>query len=359
MYQSIPDIFNVPICYIYVPIYYVKKDFFNIQKTSLPPRYNFGSDFINEVRIRQNLVIGLSLPTQREVRWVRDRETMEKYAAEKGVAIKVTNADTDAAKQDSQVDELVSQGINILILAPVDSTAASATFEKVKKKGIKVIAYDRIIENSDVDLYVSFNNTVVGELQGRYITRNVPQGRYIILTGDPKDRNSKFYRDGAMEYIQPLVDKGDIRIVTDKAVENWDPKNAYKIVKDTLDVNSNIDAILAPNDAVAGAAIEALKTKDLAGKVVVTGQDADLAAARRIVQGTQAMTVFKDTRQLGKVAIESAIKLANNEPIEISGVVVDVSSILLTPTLVDRQNLNEVLIGSGYLKPEDVYQAEA
>jgi len=334
------------------------KDFFNIQETSLLPRYNFGRDFINETRIRKNLVIGVSLPTQREARWVSDKETMEKYAAEKGVTLKVTNADTDSAKQASQVDDLVSQGIDILILAPVDSAAAAAIFEKVHKKGIKVIAYDRLIENSDVDLYISFNNTTVGELQGRYLTRNVPQGRYIILSGDPKDRNSKFYRDGAMEYIQPLVDKGDIRIVTDKAVENWDPKNAYKIVEDSLAASTNINAILAPNDAIAGAAIEALKTKDLAGKVVVTGQDADLAAARRIVQGTQAMTVFKDTRQLGKVAIESAIKLANNEPIEISGVVVNVSSILLTPTLVDRQNLNDVLIGSGYLKPEDVYKAE-
>ncbi|MEQ8199635.1 MAG: substrate-binding domain-containing protein, partial [Clostridiaceae bacterium] len=251
MYKSIPYIFNVPIYYIYVPSYYVRKDFFNIQETSFLPRYNFGSDFINETRIRKDLVIGLSLPTQREARWVSDRETMEKYAAEKGVTLKVTNADTDSAKQASQVDDLVSQGIDILILAPVDSVAAAAIFEKVHKKGIKVIAYDRLIENSDVDLYISFNNTTVGELQGRYLTRNVPQGRYIILTGDPKDRNSKFYRDGAMEYIQPLIDKGDIRIVTDKAVENWDPKNAYKIVEDSLAANSNINAILAPNDSVA------------------------------------------------------------------------------------------------------------
>ncbi len=117
-----------------------------------------------------------------------------------------------------------------------------------------------------------------------------------------------------MKYIKPLADKRDIKIVTDEAVDNWDPNIAFKIVEDALIANKNkIDAILAPNDAIAGAAIEALQAQGLAGKVAVTGQDAELAAVRRIIQGTQLMTVFKDTRELGKAAIDAAIKLANGE----------------------------------------------
>jgi D-xylose transport system substrate-binding protein len=279
---------------------------------------------------------------------------MESYSRTKGVILKIENADTDVAKQASQVDDLISQGVDILILAPTDSTAAISMIEKAHKAGLKVVAYDRFIENSD--LYVSFDNLKVGELQGKYLTQKVPKGNYIILSGDPKDYNSKYYKDGAMEYIKPLADKRDIKIVTDKAIENWDPKNAFKIVEDSLiSHNNKIDAILAPNDATAGAAIEALKAQGLAGKVAVTGQDADLAAAKRIIEGTQSMTVFKDTRQLGKVAIDSAIKLAKQEAIEINDTIVNVSSILLTPVAVDKNNINEVLIGSGYLKQNEVY----
>ncbi|MEQ8153841.1 MAG: substrate-binding domain-containing protein [Clostridiaceae bacterium] len=349
MYQLIPYIF-------YVPVFYEKDDIFNIN-TALSHEHFSDNYSINEFTMRKKLVVGISLPTLRESRWIRDKETMENYAKEKGINVKIQNADTDEVKQASQVDNMISQGIDTLILAPVNSETASSIIQKAHDAGIKVIIYERFVKNGNEDLFVSFNSTVVGELQGRYLTRHVPRGNYIIMSGDPKDRNSKFYKDGAMEFIQPLADKGDIKIITDKAVENWDPKNAYKIVQDALIANNNkIDAILAPNDAVAGAAIDALKTKGLAGKVVVTGQDADLAAVRRIIQGTQAMTVFKDTRQLSKVAIESAINLANKKPTEINGLAVDMSSILLTPIIVDKFNLSKVLVGSGYYTPAELFK---
>ena len=144
-------------------------------------------------------------------------------------------------------------------MAPTDSLTAANMVEKAHKAGIKVIAYDRIIKNSDIDLYIAFDSTRVGELQGQFLIENVPKGNYIILSGDPDDNNAKLLKEGAMKYIKPLVNKGDIKIVTEQAVDNWDPKNAFKIVEDSLIANKNkIDAILAPNDAIAGAAIEAL-----------------------------------------------------------------------------------------------------
>ena len=349
MYLAIPYTF-------WMPIFYAEEDIFNIKRIVLLQECNCYSGFTNEIIERKKLLIGLALPTQREIRWVRDREAMQIFSEKKGVDLIIENADTDVTKQDSQVDDLISKKVDILILAPVDSVAAIPMVEKAHKAGIPVIAYDRFIDNSD--LYVSFDNIRIGEFQGRFLTQRVPRGNYILMSGDPRDRNSKFYKDGAMEYIQPLIDKRDITIVTDKAIENWNPKNAFKIVQDSLIANNNkVDAILAPNDATAGAAIEALQTQGLdPSNIPVTGQDADLAAARRIVQGTQAMTIFKDTRQLGNVAIDAAIKLANKELIEINETVVNVSSVLLTPVVVTKENLDEVVIKSGYLKQNEVYR---
>ncbi|WP_253199665.1 sugar ABC transporter substrate-binding protein [Clostridium gasigenes] len=286
---------------------------------------------------------------------------MEKYAKTKGITVKVENADNDADKQASQVENLIAQGIDVLILAPVDSLTAATIVEEAHKAGIKVLAFDRIIKNSDLDLYISFDSTRVGQLQAQFLIKQVPKGNYIIMSGDPKDDNAKLFKEGAMDYIKPLVDKGDIKIVTEQAVDNWDPKNAFKIVKDSLIANKNkIDAILAPNDNTAGGVIQALQAKGLVGKIPVAGQDGDLAAFQRIVQGTQLMTVIKDIRELCKAAIDAAIKLANGEVVDINDTInngkIDVPSLLITPIAVDKNNIERVLIDSGYVKKEDVYK---
>jgi D-xylose transport system substrate-binding protein len=345
MYISIPDVF-------FVPIYYLQEDVLNMKKIARLQKYNSYNNFIE----RQNLLIGVSLPTLREARWVMDKETMENYAQSKGIPLRIENADTDAEKQASQVDNLLSQGINILILAPVDSKNAAALVEKAHKARVKVINYDRFIENGNSDLFVAFNHLRAGELQGQFLVRMVPKGNYIIMSGDPRDNNSKLLKEGAMEYIEPLVVTRNIKIVTDKAVDNWDPANAFKIVENSLIANNNnIDAILAPNDATAGAAIEALEAQGLAGKVAVTGMDGDLSAIQRIIKGTQAMTVLKDSREQGRVAIDAAIKLATAQGIDINGMVTNVDAILLTPIAVDKTNVDEVIIKSGYYTKEQVY----
>lgn len=307
------------------------------------------------------IVIGLSLPTQREERWVRDKETMEKYAAEKGIELKVQVTDTDVAQQAAQVENLISQGIDILILAPVDGAASAASVQQAHDAGIKVLSYDRMITDCDVDLYLSFDNVKVGELQGEFITNQVPKGNYIVMSGAPTDNNAKLFKEGAMKFIQPLVDKGDIKIIADQAVDNWEATNALKIVENALTANANqVDAILAPNDGTAGAAIQALAAQGLDSKVPVTGQDSEVSAAQRIVEGTQAMTIFKDTRDVGKASIDAAIALVKGEAVITNGTVnngkIDVPSVLLTPMVVSKENVDKVLIDSGYMKKEDVYK---
>ena len=306
--------------------------------------------------------IGLSLPTQREERWVKDGETMKAAAKAAGIDLRVQVTDNDAAKQVAQCENLISQGVKVLILAPHDASSASVIVDKATKAGIKVISYDRLVTESMADyIYLSFDNVKVGELQGEYITKRVPKGTYVVLAGSPTDNNAKLFRQGAMKYIQPLADKGDIKIVMDQFVKDWQPSEAQKLCEQALTANGNkIDAVLAPNDGTAGGCIQALAAQGLAGKVPITGQDAELAGAIRIVRGTQSMTIFKDTRQLGKKAIELAVDLANGKPVQTNAAVnngkKDVPSVLLTPYVVDKANLDKVLIESGYLTKQAVYK---
>ncbi len=307
--------------------------------------------------------IGLSLPTQREERWVKDRQMMEAEAKKKGVDLRVQVTDNDASKQVAQCENLISQGIKVLILAPHDASSASVIIDKANKASIKVISYDRLVLDSPLDYYyLSFDNLKVGELQGQFLTGKVKKGTYVVLAGSPTDNNAKLFREGAMKYIKPLADKGDIKIVMDQFVKDWQPSEAQKLMEQALTANGNkIDAVLAPNDGTAGGAIQALAAQGLAGKVPITGQDAELSGAIRVAQGTQSMTVFKDTRELGKKAIEMAIDLTEGKPIDTQGRTVfnnkkPIPSVLLEPVIVTKDNLDDVLVKSGYLKKGQVYR---
>jgi len=307
--------------------------------------------------------IGILLPTKQEERWVRDGDVMKEYAQELGVEIDMQYAGQDAATQDSQGKDMLTKGVDVLIIGAVDSGAAASIVDEAAAEDVPVVSYDRLIMGTDnLAVYLSFDNVAVGRLQGEYITKKVPEGKYILMSGSPTDNNAKLFKQGAMEYIQPLIDSGAIEVIDDQPVDEWKPENALKIVENALtSANNEVDAILAPNDGTAGGAIQALAAQGLDGKVPITGQDAELAAAQRIVEGTQSMTIFKDTRELGKAAVDAAIKLAKGEELSaatqtVNNNKVDVPSILLTPYAVDKDNLDELLIDSGFLKKEDVYK---
>lgn len=308
--------------------------------------------------------IGLSLATLQEERWVRDLDRITQECKDRGIELFSQIANMDAAKQQQQCESMLSQGIDVLIIAAHDATAAAAIVEKAKAANVPVISYDRLIMNVDDPnmIYISFDNVAVGGLQGKYITEKVPKGNYVIMSGAPTDNNAKLFKQGAMNFIQPLIDSGAIKVVVDQPVVDWKPDNAMKIMEQALTKASNdVQAVLAPNDGTAGGAIQALAAQGLAGKVPITGQDAELAAAQRIVQGMQSMTVFKDTRNLGTAAVEAALILATGKiPDNANQVVnndkVDVKSILLVPVAVDKANIDKILIDSGYLLKADVYK---
>ncbi len=306
--------------------------------------------------------IGLSIPTQREERWVRDLEQLRAEAGKLGVELLVKVSENDTDRQTAQCSELLDQGISVLILAPHESGAMSAVAEKAASKGVKVIAYDRLILNAHVDLYISFNSLKIGEMQARYLARLAPKGGYVVLAGAHTDHNAPLFRQGAMNVLKPLIERGDIRIVMDRPVPDWLPGAARDLVAEALASNGrNVQAVLAPNDGTAGGAIQALALYGLAGKVPVTGQDADAEAARRIIAGTQSMTVFKDTRQLASAAFGAAMNLASGGRAPSNATMpngkMDVPSLLLETVAVDRNNLGKVLIDSGYLSRSAVYGA--
>jgi D-xylose transport system substrate-binding protein len=200
----------------------------------------------------------------------------------------------------------------------------------------------------------------VGELQARDLSRLVPRGKYVVLAGAPTDNNATLLHYGAMKVLGPLAQRGDIQIVVDQPVQDWEPEEAARLMENAVVMNNGgIQAVLAPNDGTAGGVIKVLAYYKLAGRIPVTGQDAEASAARRIMEGTQSMTVFKDTRQLASAAFGAAMTMANGGKAPANSMVpngkMDVPALLLDAVAVDKDNLAKVLIESGYLTREQVY----
>ncbi|NQX64779.1 D-xylose ABC transporter substrate-binding protein [Paenibacillus alba] len=315
----------------------------------------------NEKWKKKKVVIGLSIDTLLEERWQKDRD-MFKAAVEKlGAQIEVQAANGDDAKQLSQAENLISQGVDVLVVVPHNAEISSAIVEKAHKAGIKVISYDRLIVNSDVDLYVSFDNEKAGELQAKAITAKVPKGNYVLIEGADTDNNAHMFKAGQMNILKPFVENGDITIVFDQSTKEWKPANALANMELALAANhNNIQAVVAANDATAGGVIQALAAQHLAGQIPVSGQDAELAAAQRIVEGTQTMTVYKPIKKLAETAAELAVRMAKGENVhadkKVNNKKIDVPSILLEPIAVDKFNMDETIIADGFHKKEDVYK---
>jgi D-xylose transport system substrate-binding protein len=311
----------------------------------------------------KKLRIGLSMPSQIVERFVRDKDFLVEEAHRRGHEVIVQIADEDPSKQNAQVENLLSQGIDVLIINPHDGESAATAVKEAKKAGIPVVSYVRLVLNSDVDAWVADDFFATGVLQGKYLASHVPKGNYVLLHGAREDYNSVLFYNGAMSVLQPLIKKGDIKVVLDQTAEAWKPSNAMAIVENALTKSNNhVDAVLSPNDGLAGGAIQALSAQGLAGKIPVTGGDAGLDAAKRIAAGTQAMTVYRDIKELAKIGITVAERLAKKQSIKdltksstIDNKFKQVPTVFSPAVAVTRENLDDVLITSGYHKREAVY----
>lgn len=309
-----------------------------------------------------SIKIGLSMDTLQTERWQRDRDYIVAKAKELGAEVLVQVANSNDSLQNSQAENLLTQGVQALIVVPHNGKSAATIVESAKKAGVPVLAYDRLIMDSDLDFFVSIDAVRVGELQAEYLVKRVPKGNYVLIEGAATDNNAHILRKGQMKVLEPLIKKGDIKLVADQWAENWAPESALKIMENALTRNKNkVDAVLASNDGTAGGAIQALIEQKLGGRVPVTGQDADAAACQRIVNGTQAMTIYKSLTEEAYKAAEIAVKLARKEPITEKTVKVnngkkDVDSLLLVPTVVDKANMKETVIKDGFHQHKDVYR---
>lgn len=313
--------------------------------------------------------IGVSIGTLKQERWQREVEMFKAFAKANNVELLVQSAEDDAQKQISQCENLISQGVDVLIVQALDSEGVGSVVGPAHQAGIKVIAYDRLVRNGELDYYVTFDSVKVGEVQAKFVVAKAPKGKYIWLGGGPEDFNAHLVHQGQKNVLQPLIDKGDVKIVLEQWCKGWDPEEALKHTENGLTLAGNdVQAVIASNDGTAGGAIQALEAQKLAGKVPIAGQDADIAACQRIVEGTQTGTVYKPLRKLNLAANQLALAVARKaDPMagvdkalgvwtKLDNGTKQVDSFSVDVVAVDKANMMEAIVKDGFHKKEDVYK---
>ncbi len=308
-----------------------------------------------------DIIIGISMGPTHE-RWSKDIRYLTQHLESQNAKVIVKEANGSQLEQARQAKEMIEkEKLDVLIIVPVNSDAAGKLVDYAKSRDIYVIAYDRIIKNCDLDCYLSFDNIRIGEMQAEYLTKIKPRGSYALLGGDPGDNNSMRLRIGQMNILQPLIIRGDIKIVIDENVEKWDDGIAYQIMKDYLGKNEAPDAIIASSDGLARGASKALLESGVEKDVLLSGQDAETDACRRIVEGQQTMTVYKVIESLAASAANIAILLAKDEPIPNTLATVN-NGIKMVPLVlvssiipVGEENIRMTVIADGYIDEKEVF----
>lgn len=311
----------------------------------------------------KKLKIGFAMATVKEERWQRDRDAFEAHCKKVNVECVITVADNSSSRQANDVDNLLTQGVDVLVIAPQEATEAAAMVDKAKAQGVPVISYDRLINSDKIDLYISHQVPVIGRKIAEYALAKQPRGNYVMVYGASTDNNAHIMMKEQMAVLQPAIDRKDIQIVGEQMIPDWKNDLALSFAENSLTKeNDNVQAFVVSNDGMAGGVIQALARRGLAGKVLVTGQDAGLEALQNVATGKQTMTVYKPIIPLASQAVDAAIKLARKEPLTVTPFKNDrlggkeVPAILLEVTVVDKDNLMQTVIKDGYAKYEDVYR---
>jgi D-xylose transport system substrate-binding protein len=307
--------------------------------------------------------IGLSLDTLKTQRWAVERDIMTKKALEKRAVVTTLVAEGDDIKQISQIENFISQKVDVIIVVPHDTTALNEVLGRAQSLGIKVINYDRLTQGSRPDLYLSFDSIKVGEVGARYVidaipgTIEVPNIAYFA--GSRNDNNTHLVSAGVMSVLQPLLDSGKINLVYNEFTTEWSPDVAFKNLKAFLDDGGQVDAVVTASDALAYGVIQALAEHGLAGKVPVSGQDGELQAMQRMLKGTQTVSAYKPGRLLAEMAIVEALRLANGQEPEINAAVnnglMEVPSYLIDPIPVTKANIDSTVIADGTYTRSQIY----
>ena len=291
-------------------------------------------------------------------RWQRDRDVFVSIAKELGAEVNVQNANGDIEEQKNQIEYFIKKGMDVIVIVCIDSDSLKDSVKKAKDAGIKVIAYDRLISNANLDLYISFDNEKVGKLMAdTFIQNDLPGKKVLIVGGSPTDNNVSLVEGGFLN----VINKNGIEILNTMHCDGWKAELAADYVSDNIELVEQADAIMCGNDDLAGQVINTLAERRLAGQILVSGQDADLSACQRIVEGTQIMTVYKPVEKLAQKAAEYAVALAKGEDVDSEGITqmnngaFDVPYLGLDPICVTKDNIDEVIVNSGFHSKEEVY----
>ncbi len=305
-------------------------------------------------------IVGFSMDSLVVERWKRDIEAFSLSVKKLGADLVVKTADQDARKQEKQIKHLMQMGIDVLVVVPNNADQLAEVIGQVRKKGIPVISYDRLLRRARSDLYVSFDNKKVGVLMASAILRAVPSGRYILVNGPRSDNNALMINRGVHKVVDPLVRSGKIKIVAEIWPKQWESAKVKSDLEAIISSDREIDAIIASNDMLAEVAINILLENRLIERVKVVGQDADLAACQRIAEGSQYATIYKPIERLALKAAGFAVMLAKGEPITtdatIDDGVTEVPYVRLEPILVTKEHLGSTVIKDGFHSAENVYQ---
>jgi D-xylose transport system substrate-binding protein len=316
----------------------------------------------------RRIQIGLSLDTLKEARWGRDRDAFKKRAEELGADVIVLSANSDDNTQVKDVESLITSQVDVIVIVPHDGKAMAKAVGLAHAANIPVMAYDRLIQDSDLDVYVTFDNRRVGALQAEFVlesfkdrTKDKPI-KLVRIYGSKTDNNAFMFKEGQDSGLEKAIAAGVVQVVHEDWADDWKPEVAKRIMNAALTKHGReIDAVLASNDGTAGGAIQALREEGVAGKVIVTGQDAELVACQRIVGGEQSMTIYKPVEQLAKRATEVAVAMAKGQPVIASSSTnngkIDVPSIFHDVVTVTRENIDQTVIADGFQTRELVYKS--
>ncbi len=305
--------------------------------------------------------IGLLIPAGEGSRWPVDQAYVEKAAKEKGIEVVTRIANNDENLQLKQATELLELGVDVLIVVAANGNTAAAIVRDAHNYNVPVIGYDRLIKNSDLDYFVTFEGAQIGSLMIDYALQHKPEGNYVLLWGDPSDVNALFIKEAQEKILKPSIDNGKINIVYKTFVEDWSMENAYHISKNILNLSGKkIDAIITSYDGLAMGALKAMEELDYGGDVILTGQDAELASVKAVKDGKMSLTVYKSIKQIAGASVELAEKLAQNKKVsnatgKINNGRKDVPTIFLKPVAVTKENIRQTVIADGFYTEQQVY----
>lgn len=297
--------------------------------------------------------VGLLMDSYFIDRWYTDQKLLNEKIVQLGGQCITEVPHGDPAEQLRLAKKLIEEKVDVLIIIPTDSKKAIEIVDLAAAASIPVLVYDRFIPSKNVSFYISYNNLLVGRLQALYAMNHAPSGNYLLVNGPVSDNNAILFREGQLSRLKPSVDSGKIKIIGDIVLDEWSEMEALMKVQEFLSSSPvKPDAIVAANDALATGSLQALPAGML-GKVVVTGQDAELLAIKNIIKGHQAMTMYKPIRKLAEQAAEIAMKLARKEAVTGSSKFrsgdIEVSSILLDPMIVEISNYEQTVIKDGHI----------